>query len=71
MKSTVSIIKVDEKGVEAAVRRAVDLAGGWQDIVHPGSRVLIKPNLFRPEPSGTGLVTDCRITEAVTNMVLA
>lgn len=70
IKSTVSIVKTDEKGIEAAVRRAVDLAGGWQDIVTPNSKVLIKPNLFRPEPSGAGLVTDCRITEAVTKMVL-
>jgi uncharacterized protein (DUF362 family) len=69
-KSTVSIIKADEKGIEAAVRKAADVAGGWQAIVTPNSKVLIKPNLCQPEPSGVGLVTDCRLTEAVTKMVL-
>jgi len=66
----VSIVKVDESGIENAVRQAIDLSGGLAGIVKPDSRVLIKPNLFRPEPSGRGLTTDCRVTEAVAKVVL-
>ena len=69
MKNKVSIVKVDESGIEAAIRKAIDLAGGLEKIVTPGSRVLIKPNLGRPEPSGIGHITDCRVTEAVTRIV--
>lgn len=70
MNRLVSIVRVDESGIENAVRRAIDLAGGLAEIVKSDSKVLIKPNLFRPEPSGTGLITDCRVTEAVTKIVL-
>lgn len=70
MKNKVSLVKVDESGIEAAIRKAIDLAGGLREIVTPCSRVLIKPNLVSPEPSGTGRITDCRVTEAVTKIVL-
>ena len=70
MKSVVSIVSAKEIDVETAVRRAIDLAGGLSELITSGSRVLIKPNLHRPEPSGTGLITDCRVTEAVTKVVL-
>ena len=70
MKEKVSLVRVDQSGIGAAVHQAVDLAGGLDEIVNSDSRVLIKPNLFRPEPSGMGLTTDCRVTEAVTRMVL-
>ena len=67
---TVSIVKIDEETVESSVRRAVNLAGGIQNIVKPGSTVLIKPNIMRPQKSGCGLITDARVTEAVTKLVL-
>ncbi len=70
MKSIVSLVRADEAGIEAAVRQAVSLAGGLDKVVKPGSRVLIKPNLCRPAPSGMGMTTDCRVTEAVTRIVL-
>ncbi len=69
MKNKVSIVKVDEFGIESAIRKAIDLAGGLKKIVAPSSRVLIKPNLWRPETYGMGRITDCRVTEAVTKMV--
>jgi uncharacterized protein (DUF362 family) len=69
MKNRVSIVKVDESGIEAAVRKAVDLAGGLKKIITPDSKVLIKPNVCHPEPPGMGGVTDCRVTEAVTKIV--
>ena len=70
MKNIVSIVRADEAGIESAVRRAVSLAGGLDEVVKPDSRVLIKPNLWRPAPSGMGMTTDCRVTEAVTRIVL-
>jgi len=70
MKATVAIVRTEESGIEAAVRKAVDLAGGLKEKVTSESRVLVKPNLFRPEPSGTGIITDCRVTEAIVKVVL-
>jgi len=70
MKNRVSIVSAGEIGVEAAVRKAIELAGGLPELITPHSKVLIKPNLCRPEASGTGIITDCRVTEAVTRMVL-
>jgi len=70
MRNRVSIISAEKIGVEAAVRKAIELAGGLPELITPRSRVLIKPNLCRPEVSGTGVTTDCRVTEAVTRLVL-
>ena len=69
-KKVVSLVKVDESGIESAVRKAIGLAGGLQEKIKADSRVLVKPNLCWPEPSGTGIITDCRVTEAVTKIVL-
>ena len=57
-------------GVEEAVRRAVELAGGFADAIPAGARVLIKPNVVMPCASGSGIITDARVTEAVTRMAL-
>ncbi len=66
----VSIVKVEGEAVEAAVRKAVELSGGLENIVKPASKVLVKPNVMRPLRSGCGVVTDVRVTEAVTRLVL-
>ncbi len=68
-KPLVSVVRVGED-VELAVREAVALAGGLEGIVSSKSRVLIKPNLASRDRSGTGKVTDARVTQAVTKMVL-
>jgi len=68
-KSIVSVVKVEED-VESAVRKAVLLAGGLDDIVTPGRSVLIKPNIASRDRSGSGKVTDARVTEAVARIVL-
>jgi len=67
--SVVSIVKVKDGRVEGAVRRAIELAGGFASSIPSGSTVLIKPNVVSPSPSGSGKVTDARVTEAVTRMV--
>jgi uncharacterized protein (DUF362 family) len=67
----VSIAKVLDSGdVEEAVRRAVALAGDLPQAVGPGATILVKPNVVHPSPSGSGHITDARVTEAVTKMVL-
>jgi uncharacterized protein (DUF362 family) len=68
--SIVSIIKVEDERVEDAVRRAIELVGGFASRIPPGSAVLIKPNVAGPSLSGSGRVTDARVTGAVTKMVL-
>ena len=67
--SVVSIVKVQDEGVEDAVRQAVALAGGLPGIGQ-GSTVLLKPNVVNPSPSGSGQITDARVTEAVAKMVM-
>jgi uncharacterized protein (DUF362 family) len=68
-KTVVSVVKTGED-VELSVRRAVELAGGLEGIVNSQSRVLIKPNIASRDRSGTGKITDARITEAVAKIVL-
>jgi uncharacterized protein (DUF362 family) len=67
--SIVAIVKVEQDDVEAAVREAVELAGGL-DVFAPGAKVLLKPNLVKPAESGSGIVTDARVIEAVARIAL-
>ncbi|HYB20904.1 MAG TPA: DUF362 domain-containing protein [Thermodesulfobacteriota bacterium] len=68
-KPVVSVVKAGED-VELAVRKAVTLAGGLEGVVSSKSRVLIKPNVASQDRSGIGRITDARVTQAVTKMVL-
>ena len=70
MEPTVAVASVKGNDVEQAVRDAVRLAGGLEDLINGTSRVLVKPNLWSPQRSGTGSITDSRVTEAVTRLVL-
>ena len=66
----VALIKQNEQGIEQTVRTAIDTAGGLKELLTGDSKVIIKPNLNQPAASGSGLVTDARVTEAVTKAVL-
>ena len=55
--------------IEAMVRRAVDLIGGFEWLVRPGDLVLIKPNIVDPEPPGVGEITDVRVVKAIARIV--
>ena len=70
MTNRVSISKVRGGDVEAAVREAVRLAGGFDELIRSNSRVLIKPNQGKPMPRHSGCVTDGDVVEAVTKLVL-
>lgn len=67
--NTVSIVSVDREHIYEAVCQAFEQAGGKQAIGY-NDRVLIKPNVCVPAPSGSGMVTDARVLEAVTRLVL-
>jgi uncharacterized protein (DUF362 family) len=67
---TVSLIKTGEQSIERTVRTALEYAGGLPDLIRRDSNVIVKPNLNQPAASGSGLVTDARVTEAVTKAVL-
>ena len=70
MTKRVAITKADDGKIEAAVREAITLAGGLDEVIDGSSRVLVKPKLCMPKPSGSGVLTDARVTEAVTKMIL-
>lgn len=52
------------------VREAVEQAGGFERVVRPGDRVVLKLNLVVALPSGTGFTTDVRVAEAVAKLAL-
>ncbi len=70
MKQRVSIVRLQDCDYYGAVVQAVESAGGLSSLISSDSRVVIKPNLARKEASGSGAITDARVTEAVTKLVL-
>jgi len=68
--SVVSVVKRRGRDVEATVRDAVEQVGGLGGVINSRSRVLVKPNLVTPIKSGTGVITDCKVTEAVVKLAL-
>ena len=69
MNDTVSIVSTDNESIYEVVCRAFEQAGGKR-VLGYNERVLIKPNICVPAPSGSGMVTDARVLEAVTRLVL-
>lgn len=70
MTNRVSLTRVSGGDTEGAVREAVRLAGGFDELIGSSSKVLIKPNQCKPSPRHSGFVTDGDIVEAVTKLVL-
>jgi uncharacterized protein (DUF362 family) len=70
VKERVSITRIVNCDFDTAVRNAVELAGGLAELVKSDSRVVVKPNLARMALSGSGAITDARVTEAVTKLAL-
>ena len=71
----VSIVRVNHrepKQVLAAVRQAMELAGGFSDVIRPGMLVLVKPNLVAPPSSAeAGACTSALVCRAVADRVRA
>jgi uncharacterized protein (DUF362 family) len=60
----------DYAGIFDAVKRAIEGCGGLQDIIKPGDKVLVKPNLVAtPESRLSGAVTRYEVTLAVAELV--
>ncbi len=70
MTNRVSLTAVKNGDVEAAVREAVRLAGGFDELIGSDSRVLIKPNQCKPSPRHSGCMADGDVVEAVAKLVL-
>jgi uncharacterized protein (DUF362 family) len=68
--AVVSIVGVRHEDVEGAVREAVSLTNSFETVAWEGVKVLLKPNVALPARIGTGIVTDARVVEAVTKIVL-
>ncbi len=68
--SAVSIVRVQGDDIETAVGKAIELSEGFASVDWQGARVLIKPNVCKPARPGSGLVTDVRVIEAITKVVL-
>ena len=68
--SVVSIVRLQNGDVDGAVRKAVSITDSFESVAWEGAQVLIKPNTVLPVKTGTGIVTDVRVIEAVTKLVL-
>jgi len=72
-KTKVAIVKGPKQpaapDIERMVRKAIILAGGIKDIISPGDRVIIKPNLVSSLPAETGATTDYRVCRAIARVV--
>ena len=68
--SIVSIVRLRDDSVEDAIRKAVAMTDSFESTILEHSTILIKPNLVTPSRSGSGYITDARVTEAVTRLVL-
>jgi uncharacterized protein (DUF362 family) len=69
----VSVVKVagrDRGQIAAGVRKAIEMAGGLADLIRPGMRVMIKPNLVAPPTSAeAGACTSPLVCQAVADVV--
>lgn len=70
MSKAVALVKVEDQDVDEAVFRAICMAGGLEERIRAATRVLVKPNVCGPHPSGSGAVTDARVTRAVVRFVM-
>ena len=55
--------------IEDMVRKAIELAGGFDWVINPGDMVLLKPNIVDPEPPGCGEITDVRVIKALIKII--
>jgi len=67
--SLVACADYDAQAVYTAVKRSVDLLGGMQEFIQPGSRVLLKPNLVRSMAPERAATTHPAVVAAVARLV--
>ncbi len=74
MKSRVSIQRCDDyliDNVRSAVKRSFENLGGLQNLVKPGDKVLIKPNLLSAKDPSRAITTHPSVVQAVAEQVKA
>ncbi len=76
MKSCVALVRCssyDEQAVAAAIQKGIDLLGGMEQFIHPGEKILLKPNVLVGDvpdklvsPHPTVFKAVARLAQAVT-----
>jgi len=73
VKTKVSVVKgaakADSKEIDALVRKAIEMAGGLGNIVKPGNKVIIKPNIVGDQPPENAATTDPRVCKTIANII--
>ncbi len=70
--ATVAVVRCDGydlEEVDAAVRRAIDLAGGIERFVSPGEKILLKPNLLQGQAPERCVTTHPAVVAAVARLL--
>jgi len=69
--SKVSIIRCpDYSDTKKAIAEAIDLLGGFKDIIHSGDRVLLKPNILAASPPERAATTHPSLVASMCELVL-
>jgi len=72
MKPKVSIVRCSDYNTDRvyeAVKSSIDLLGGMQSFVKPGTKVLVKPNLLMAKEPESGIITHPEVVRAVIRML--
>ncbi|HML26387.1 MAG TPA: DUF362 domain-containing protein, partial [Methanomethylovorans sp.] len=70
MNTKVSIVQCDDYlKAKDAIREALDLIGGLENIISPGSRVLLKPNVLAIKRPEAAVTTHPAIVSAMCQLV--
>ncbi len=72
MKSDIALVRCldySSSSVERAVRQALNLLGGIDKFIRPGSRVLLKPNLLMARGPESAIVTHPEVVRAVIRLL--
>jgi uncharacterized protein (DUF362 family) len=62
----VSVVKIKDDNVQAAVEQAIDLLGGIKSVTKGKGRIMLKPNLVAPVP---GAVTNREVISAIAKLM--
>jgi len=73
-----NVYSLDYTDIKEMVNKAIDFAGGFENVVHDGDTVVLKPNIMclwvrstgeKLHPEANGVTTDWRVTRAVVERV--
>ena len=67
--SLVKSVAYCEDNIQAALNEAIAPLGGWERFIHPGQRVLLKPNFIRALPPERQAITHPLILAALAHII--